>query len=75
MSQYELCAFLYDFAPKYIGGIDSYIINDLPKSNSAYFIGASKDDSFLSTNSDIITPWQCNPETCVGDSIVMYLKS
>lgn len=41
MSQYELCAFLYDFAPKYIGGIDIYIINDLPKSNSAYFIGAS----------------------------------
>ncbi|MGN1106948.1 MAG: hypothetical protein ACI4RH_09870, partial [Huintestinicola sp.] len=26
MSPYELCAFLYDFAPKYIGGIDSYII-------------------------------------------------
>lgn len=30
MSPYELYAFLYDFAPKYVGGIDSYIIKDLP---------------------------------------------
>lgn len=76
MTPYELCAFLYDFAPKYIGGIDSYIVNnDLPAPKGAYFIGGHKDDSFLSDDSDIITPWQCNPDTRAGDMIVMYLRS
>lgn len=75
MSPYELCAFLYDFAPKYIGGIDSYIIKDIPEPKSAYFIGSSKNDPFLSNNDDTITPWQCNPDTLAGDMIVMYLKS
>ena len=46
LSQYELYAFLYDFAPKYIGGKDSYIIKDLPEPHSAYFIGASESDRF-----------------------------
>ncbi len=75
MSQYELCAFLYDFAPKYICGTESYIIKELPEPKSAYFIGATKDDWFLSDDTDIITPWQCNPDTLAGDMIVMYLKS
>lgn len=75
LSPYELCAFLYDFAPKYIGGIDSYIINDLPEPKSAFFIGGSKDDKFLSSNSDAITCWQCNPDTRAGDMIVMYLRT
>lgn len=75
MSPYELCAFLYDFAPKYVGGIDSYIIKDIPVAKSAYFIGGSKDDAFLSEDEDVITPWQCNPDTMAGDAIVMYLKS
>ena len=75
MSPYELCAFLYDFAPKYIGGIDSYIIQDLPQLKSAYLIGASKDDAFLSKDNDAIRPWQCSPDTLAGDAIVMYLKS
>lgn len=75
MTPYELCAFLYDFAPKYICGIDSYIVNDLPEPKSAYFIGGHKDDAFLSDASDTITPWQCNPDTRAGDMIVMYLRS
>lgn len=76
LSPCELCAFLYDFAPKYIGGVDSYIVkNDLPKPKSAYFIGADKSDAFLSNDSDIITPWQCSPETKAGDMIVMYLRT
>lgn len=76
MSPYELCAFLYDFAPKYIGGIDSYIIKDLPElPRSAFFIGGSKDDIFLADDSDTITCWQCNPETLAGDMVVMYLKT
>ena len=72
---YELFAFLYDFAPKYIGGISSYIITILPKPKGAYFIGGSKDDIFLSDSEDAITIWQCSPETKAGDMIVMYLRS
>ncbi|WP_019133481.1 hypothetical protein [Kallipyga massiliensis] len=71
----ELCAFLYDFAPKYIGGTASYIVDDLPKAEGAYFIGSSKDDIYYTTDPEAITPWQCNPETEVGDNIVMYLTS
>ncbi|MBQ2661264.1 MAG: hypothetical protein IJF80_01270 [Clostridia bacterium] len=75
LSPYELCAFLYDFAPKYIGGIDSYIIKDLPEPKSAFFIGGSKDDVFLKDNADTISCWQCNPDTRAGDMIVMYLRT
>lgn len=75
MSPYELCAFLYDFAPKYIGGVDSYIIKDLPEPKCAYFIGGSKDDCFLTNNPEEIACWQCNPDTMAGDMIVMYLRS
>lgn len=75
MTPYELCAFLYDFAPKYIGGTDSYIIKSLPEPKSAFFIGGSKNDAFLDDDSDIISCWQCNPDTRAGDLIVMYLRS
>ena len=75
MSPYELCAFLYDFAPKYIGGIDSYIVKELPPPRSAYFIGGSKNDIFLANEANTITSWQCSPDTQVGDMIVMYLRS
>ena len=75
MSPYELCAFLYDFAPQYIGGIDSYIVKELPPPRSAYFIGGSKDDISLSDEPNTITSWQCSPETQVGDMIVLYLRS
>lgn len=76
-SQFELLAFLYDFAPKYIGGIDSYIIKDLPEPKSAFFIGGGgdNDDATAEDNPDEITCWQCNPETRAGDMIVMYLRT
>lgn len=74
MTPYELCAFLYDFAPKCIGGVDSYIIHSLPTPGSAFFIGGSKDDIFLNDNKEI-SCWQCNPETRPGDMIVMYLRA
>lgn len=73
MTPYELCAFLYDYAPKYVGGLD-YIITDLPEPKSAYFIGGSKDDTFLGEDNPI-SLWQCNPETKAGDMIVMYLRT
>lgn len=75
MSPYELCAFLYDFAPKYIGGVDSYIIKDLPEPKSVFFIGGAREDDKLSENSDVVSCWQCSPDTKVGDLIVMYLRT
>ena len=75
-SMFELCAFLYDFAPKYIGGIDSYIIKDLPAPKSAYFIGGGGDNSDAAAEDDpeCLSYWQCNPGTRAGDMIVMYLR-
>lgn len=75
LSSYELYAFLYDFAPNYIGGCESYIIKDLPEPRSAYFIGGSKEDAFFSEGEPILVPWQCSPNTRAGDMIVMYLRS
>lgn len=77
LDDYELCAFLYDFAPKYIGGTDSYIINidKLPEAKSVFFIGSSPKDPFYTEDSNAITVWQCNPDTCAGDMIVMYLRT
>lgn len=75
LSVHELYAFLYDFAPKYIGGIDSYIIKDLPEPHSAYFIGAAKGDEHLYEKKDVVTSWQCSPDTRAGDMIVMYIRT
>lgn len=73
LSYFELCAFLYDFAPKYIGGIDSYIIKNLPDPKGAFLIGSSSDDRFLSYNESSYTIWQCNNDTRPGDMILLYL--
>ena len=75
LSTYELYAFLYDFAPKYVGGIDSYLIKDLPAPESAYFIGADQNDPFFAQDKIKVTIWQCNPDTRAGDMIVMYLRT
>ena len=74
---YELCAFLYDFAPKYVGGIDCYIIKDLPEPKAAFFVGGGGDngDAVAEDHSEEISFWQCNPDTRVGDMIVMYLRT
>ena len=74
LSTYELYAFLYDFAPKYVGGIDSYIIKELPEPHSAYFIGAQKDDEVLCKEKEIVTSWQCSPDTrAVITDVYIYL--
>lgn len=75
LSPFELCAFLYDFAPNYIGGIGSYIIDDLPEPRGAFFIGGAKDDGLLADDPSCITLWQCNEVTRAGDMIVMYLRT
>ena len=77
LSNCEFCAFLYDFAPHYIGGIDSYIIRELPEPKAAYFVGGGGNnaDAEDENNPGKITYWQCNPATRAGDMIVMYLTT
>lgn len=75
LTTYELCAFLYDFAPKYIGGYESYIVKELPEPSGAYLIGSRLDDPFYSDERDTIAPWQCSPDTKAGDMVLMYLTS
>lgn len=80
LSPYELCAFIYDFAPNYLGGYQSYI-EEYDKPKGAYFIGAGRDDLVFQRNPNIlkdgngIVLWQCNPETKVGDALAMYMKT
>lgn len=75
MTPYEFCAFLYDYAPKFIGGIDSYIIKDIPEPTSAFFIGAPHEAEDLAKDNDIIACWQCSLNAQPGDYAVMYLKN
>jgi hypothetical protein len=75
LTPYELYAFLYDYAVKVIGGKDSYIMQDIPAPQNAYFIGSKKKDSLYSEDPDAMTPWQCSPYTQPGDYAVMYLTS
>ncbi|NJP41527.1 hypothetical protein HCH52_10780 [Oscillospiraceae bacterium HV4-5-C5C] len=71
----ELWAFLYDYAPRYLGHKRQYLLQELPEAQSAYFIGSAPNDIFLSDDPDYIAPWQCSPDTKAGDWIVMYMKS
>lgn len=75
LSPFELYAFLYDFAPKYIGGVDSYIIKDLPEPKSAFLIGSPAQTNYIQYEHNDITFWQCNPETRVGDMVLMYERT
>ena len=77
LSFYDFCAFLYDFAPQYIGGKDSYIIENLPEPKSAFFVGGGGDnaDATAEDEPNNISCWQCNANTRAGDLIVMYLRT
>ncbi|MCH3951801.1 MAG: hypothetical protein LKE33_12845 [Acidaminococcus sp.] len=75
LTPYELYAFLYDYAVKVIGGKDSYIMQDIPAPQNAFFIGSSKKDLFYSEDPGTVTAWQCSPYTQPGDYAVMYLKT
>ena len=72
-SSAELCAFLYDFAPKFVGGIN-WIWPKLPEPSAAFVIGAPPDaDEWLSRGcKENSFAWQGNPETQPGDVILLY---
>lgn len=72
----EMCAFLYDFCPKYFGQqrVDK---PELPEPTQAWFIGSNKQDfDFLDkfSHGDIHF-WQGNVDTKCGDILVMYCLS
>ena len=75
LSPYELCAFLYDFAPNYLGGSKSFIIENPPEPKGFFCIGGSENDFFLKNKKSDIICWQCNSEALAGDMAIMYLRS
>lgn len=75
-TQAELCAFLYDYAPNLILSEKPMMEEISEEPRNAYFIGSPKDEDFFETlNSDSISFWQANPDTQVGDALVMYVRS
>lgn len=68
ISPFELCAFLYDFAPNCIRKENI----DMPKPAQAWFIGGYTQKA--EKNLDF-TFWQANQETKKGDILIHYEKS
>lgn len=77
MSPAELCAFLYDFAPKLVLSEKTLFEESGDAPRSAYFIGGFPQDGYdeKEEGKASVRFWQCNPDTQVGDAIVMYLRS
>ena len=72
----ELCAFLYDYAPKAAGGL-GWLWQELPPPRAAYVIGASPEDRAFQTananaNGKDVVCWQGNPDTQPGDVVLLY---
>ncbi|OPH39881.1 hypothetical protein [Moraxella equi] len=74
----EICAFLYDFAPKYLSSQKNKEVS-LPNPTNIWLVGANKtggDFNFLDGINDSSTHfWQGNLETKKGDIIIMYCLS
>ncbi|MDR1581689.1 MAG: type I restriction endonuclease subunit R [Prevotellaceae bacterium] len=70
LSPPELCAFLYDFAPKLVKQKETPI---MPEPAQAWFIGGNL--TKLDKKLGEIDFWQANPETKKGDILVMYEKT
>lgn len=75
LSPNELCAFLYDFCPKFFS--DTNKCDYLPKPTQIWLVGANKIDFEFLDNFDNSNPrfWQGNLETRKGDIIIMYCLS
>lgn len=78
MSPYEFCAFLYDFAPKYLEQTQS-LANELPQPTQVWLVGGNQgggDFEFLDNYQKGNTSfWQGNIDTKRGDIIIMYCLS
>ncbi len=69
----EFCAFLYDFAPKYLSEFDDSTI-EMPKPTQVWMIGGSGSDFYFLDEMKMggISFWQGNIDTKRGDILVMY---
>lgn len=75
MTPVELAAFLYDFAPQMS---DVFIqAGDLPQAANVYLCGGSKEDYMTVKQGDKNHQyyWQGNPQTMVGDIVLLYTRS
>ncbi len=70
----ELCAFLYDFAPKVMDELED---KELPIPSKAWFVGGNKNNfEFLDKSTDDSKDfWQGNLDARKGDIVVMYCLS
>ena len=71
---FELCAFLYDFAPKFIGEEKE---KKLPEPTNIWLCGGAKDDYpyLIEAKEETTYFWQGNQDTLKGDIILMYCLS
>ncbi len=71
----EVCAFLYDFCPKFL--TNQQQVTDLPSPTKAWFVGGNKGDfDFLDHHLDCTNRfWQGNLDAKIGDIIIMYCLS
>lgn len=71
----ELCACIYDFAPNFLNQNDT-ITTDLPDPTNIWIVGADKNDVKMIEQEGIYNGvWQCNERTRRGDIIVMYART
>lgn len=71
---FELCAFLYDFAPKFLGEEKE---EKLPEPTNIWLCGGAKDDYpyLIEAKRETTYFWQGNQDTLNGDIILMYCLS
>ena len=69
----ELCAFLYDFAPKSIGGLN-WLWKHLPEPRAVFVSGSSPTEPALAQtkNTKDVVCWQGHPDAQPGDIILLY---
>ena len=75
MNDAELCACLYDYAPRFAAAVEEK--TELPKPTNVWFVGADKGD--FETLDEIVDPtphiWQCSDRVLRGDIVVVYCRN
>lgn len=74
LNPFEFCAFLYDFAPNYIG---KETLEKLPEPSNIWMCGADKEDyiDLIKADNTYTSGWQGNEDTKKGDIIIMYCRA
>ena len=73
LSVEELWAFLYDYAPKMVGGLDWVLpVEELKEPHNVFVFGVSDVPYLREPDPGFIFLWQGNPEMKPGDIAVMY---